>query len=117
MGKGNKCGCQPKCWLLAFSCVPPMCFSSTAQRPAGLCHGTYKYPSCIRPCINFYFKHLINYLSDFNETSRKWSWHGLFHKIFKKNYSYHNCGCHGKKKTQPKILKIFKYVLFGICKA
>ena len=37
-----------------------MIFSSTGQRPVSLCHGLLSVvrPS-IRPCINFFFKHLL----------------------------------------------------------
>ena len=61
-------------------------FSSTGRSPASLCHGLLSVVrACVRPCINFFFKHLLlgNYLSDFDEISQKCSCHGLLQNFLK----------------------------------
>ena len=67
-------------------------------------------PSCVHPCVNFFFKHLLlwNYLSDFDEISQKCSWHGPHLKFLKEFDSFKNSGCHGNKtEIFLKSLKIF----------
>ena len=64
----------------------------------------------VRPCVNFFFKHLLlkNYLSDFDEISQKYSWHGPLQNFLKEFDSFKNCGCHGNKTENfLKSLKIF----------
>ena len=65
----------------------------------------------IRLCVNFFFKHLLlwNYLSDFDEISKKCSCHGPLQNYLKKFDSVKNCGCHGNK--TEKILKTLKIFL------
>ena len=65
-------------------------------------------PSCVRPCINFFFKHLIlwNYLSDFDEISQKCSCYGPLQNFMKEFDSVKNCSFHGNK--PEKILKTLK---------
>ena len=67
-------------------------------------------PLCIRPCVIFFFKHLLlwNYLSDFDEISQKFSRHGPLQNFLKEFDSIKNCGCHGNKTEKKlKTLKIF----------
>ena len=60
-------------------------------------------PSCVcvsvRPCVNFFFKHLLlrDYLSDFDEILQKCSCHGPLQNFLKKFDSVKNSACHGNK--------------------
>ena len=79
-------------------------FSSTGHRPASSCHGPLSVvrPSvspCVRPCVNFFFKHLLlwNYLSDFDDISQKCSCHGPLQNFLKEFDSFKNFGCYGNK--------------------
>ena len=67
----------------SHQCLHSFLFKATDYFLAPLAVGQRAYvmvrcPSCVRPSVNFFFKHLLrrNYLSDFDEISQKCSHHG-----------------------------------------
>jgi len=51
---------------------------STGQRQAGLMSWSCVCRACVRPRVNFSFKHLLNYRSNSDEISQECSWVNLF---------------------------------------